>query len=180
MTYAFVFTDEHMSGSDHQIRLTAVNEENLKSAFGAIWWRFLEFEITRSKLMCEVAENPLTALILQVVAYHNLTLVQSAMKGQTYSEIRSAWELGDEALLSSLSQKLSFSAISDITGIDKETVRRSVKKLEERGWVVIDQENGIRYSPTKENQDKLLRLNDWEVTHLGRLLKRLHDAKNMG
>ena len=169
-----------MSGFDHQIRLTTVNEENLKSAFGAIWWRFLEFEITRSKLMCEVAGNPLTALILQVVAYHNLTLVQSAVKDQTYSEIRSAWELGGETLTSSLSQKLTFSAIADMTGIDKETVRRSVKKLEERGWVAIDHETGIKYSPTKENQDKLLMLNDWEVTHLARLLKRLNDAKNMG
>ena len=168
-----------MSGPDHQIRLTAVNEGNLKSAFGAIWWRFLEFEITRSKMMCEVAGNPLTALILQVVAYHNLTLVQSAVKGYSYSEIRSAWELGDKASTSSLTQKLTFSAIAEITCIDKETVRRSVKKLEERGWVVIDQETGIRYNPTTENQDKLLRLNDWEVTHLGRLLKRLNDAKNM-
>lgn len=175
-----VFTDAYMTGSNHQIRLTAVNEGNLKSAFGAIWWRFLEFEITRSKLMCDVAGNPLTALILQVVAYHNLTLVQSSVESQTYSEIRSAWELGDETLTSSLSQKLSFAAIADITSIDKETVRRSVKKLEEKGWVVIDQETGIKYNPTEANQDKLLRLNEWEVTNLGRLLKRLNDAKNMG
>ena len=48
-----------------------MSEESLKQAFGSIWGRFLEFEITRSKLICELAGNPVHALILQVVAYHN-------------------------------------------------------------------------------------------------------------
>jgi len=155
-----------------------VSEESLKRAFGAVWSRFLEFEITRSKLMSGVAGSPMSALILQVIAYHNLTLVQSAVENKTYSEIRSVWEASDKALTSHLPQKLSFSAIADMTGIDKETVRRSVKKLEEQGWVVINLKTGISYNPSKINQDKLLMLNEWELTHLGRLLKRLNEAKN--
>ena len=157
-----------------------MSEESLKRTFGSIWWRFLEFEITRSRMMTEVAGNISSALILQVVAYHNLTLIQSAVQGEAYSEIRSAWELDDITASHDLPQKLSFAAISDMTRIDKETVRRSVKKLAEQGWVVIDQETGIKYNPTEANQDKLLKLNEWEVTHLGRLLKRLNDGKNMG
>jgi DNA-binding IclR family transcriptional regulator len=70
-------------------------------------------------------------------------------------------------------QKLSYSAISDITGIDKETVRRSVKRLAEQDWVVIDQKTGIHYQPTVSNQDKLLTLNEWELVSLGRLIERL-------
>ena len=128
--------------------------------------------------MCEVAGNPLSALILQVVAYHNLTLVQSTAENKTYAGIRSAWELNDEAFEENWPQKLSFSAIADITGIDKETVRRSVKKLEEQRWVVIDPKTGISYNPSKINQDKLVSLNEWEITHFGRLLKRLNDASN--
>ena len=77
-------------------------------------------------------------------------------------------------------KKLSFAAIADITGIDKETVRRSVKRLEEQRWVVIDQKAGISYNPSKINQDKLVALNEWELTHFGRLLKRLNDADNQG
>jgi DNA-binding Lrp family transcriptional regulator len=88
--------------------------------------------------------------------------------------------VSDESLASDWPQKLSFAAIADITGIDKETVRRSVKKLEEQGWVVIEQKTGISYNPSKINQDKLLVFNEWEVTHLGRLLKRLNDADNPG
>ena len=113
-----------------------------------------------------------------MVAYHNLTLVQSSLEGETYVEIRGAWELGDQTSFSDLPQKLSFAAIADITGIDKETVRRSVKKLEEQRWVVIDPKTGISYNPSKINQDKLVSLNEWEITHFGRLLKRLNDASN--
>ena len=158
-----------------------MSEKNLRRVFGAVWSRFLEFEITRSKMMCEVAGNPLSAIILQVVAYHNLTLIQSAVKNKTYGEIRSAWELNDEVVLAChWPQKLSFAAIADITGVDKETVRRSVKKLEVQGWLSVDQKTGISYNPSQINQDKLLILNEWEIIHLGRLLKRLNDASNAG
>ena len=153
-----------------------MSEESLKRVFGAVWSRFLEFEITRSKMMAELTGSSSSALVLQVVAYHNLTLVQSSLESKTYSEIRGAWELGDQTSISDLPQKLSFAAIADITGIDKETVRRSVKKLEEQRWVAIDKKTGISYKPSKINQDKLVSLNEWELTHLGRLLKRLNDA----
>ena len=155
-----------------------MSEESLKRVFGAVWSRFLEFEITRSKMMAELTGSSSSALVLQVVAYHNLTLVQSSLESKTYSEIRGAWELGDQTSISDLPQKLSFAAIADITGIDKETVRRSVKKLEEQRWVAIDKKTGISYKPSKINQDKLVSLNEWELTHFGRLLKRLNDADN--
>ena len=126
--------------------------------------------------MAELTGSSSSALVLQVVAYHNLTLVQSSLESKTYSEIRGAWELRDQTSISDLPQKLSFAAIADITGIDKETVRRSVKKLEEQRWVVIDPKTGVSYNPSQINQDKLVSLNEWEITHFGRLLKRLNDA----
>tara|TARA_B110001452_G_scaffold253675_1_gene244598 strand:- start:383 stop:778 length:396 start_codon:yes stop_codon:yes gene_type:complete len=131
-------------------------------------------------MITELTGSSSSGLILQVVAYHNLTLVQSTLDSKTYSEIRGAWELGDQTSNSELPKKLSFAAIADITGIDKETVRRSVKKLEEQEWLSINQEAGISYNPSQTNQDKLLILNEWEVTHLGRLIKRLNDADNAG
>ena len=131
-------------------------------------------------MITELTGSSSSALILQVVAYHNLTLVQSTLDSKTYSEIRGAWELGDQTSNSELPKKLSFAAIADITGIDKETVRRSIKKLEEQEWLSINQDAGISYNPSQTNQDKLLILNEWEVTHLGRLIKRLNDADNAG
>ena len=73
-----------------------MSEDSLKRTFGSIWWRFLEFEITRSRMMTEVAGNMSSALILQVVAYHNLTVVQSNLNEERYEEIRAQWESGNK------------------------------------------------------------------------------------
>ena len=123
--------------------------------------------------MSEVAGNPVSALILQVVAYHNLTLVQSGLNEINYRAIREHWEAGGKGAQTKMPRKLSYAAISEITGIDKETVRRSVKRLAKQEWVVIDQKTGIHYKPSVSNQDKLLMLNEWELVHLGRLIERL-------
>ena len=152
-----------------------MSEDDLKKAFGSVWWRFLEFEITRSRMMSEVAGNPVSALILQVVAYHNLTLVQSDINEINYKAIRDHWEKNSANVQTKMPQKLSYAAISEITGIDKETVRRSVKRLAEQSWLVIDQKTGIHYQPSVSNQDKLLMFNEWEIVNLGRLIKRLQN-----
>ena len=123
--------------------------------------------------MSEVAGNPVSALILQVVAYHNLTIVQSDLNEVNYRAIREHWEAVGANIQTKMPRKLSYASISDITGIDKETVRRSVKRLAEQDWVVIDQKTGIHYQPSVSNQDKLLMLNEWELVNLGRLIERL-------
>ena len=123
--------------------------------------------------MSEVAGNHVSALILQVVAYHNLTLIQSFVNEKSYRVIRKQWEEGDTDIQTKTPKKLSYAAISEITGIDKETVRRSVKRLAEQDWVTIDQKTGIHYQPSVANQDKLLMLNEWELVSLGRLIERL-------
>ena len=155
-----------------------MGEDDLKRAFGSVWWRFLEFEITRSRMMSEVAGNTVSALILQVVAYHNLTIVQSGLNEINYRAIRERWEGSGKDDKSKMPKKLSYAAISDITGIDKETVRRSVKRLAEQEWVVINQKTGVHYQPSVSNQDKLLMLNEWELVNLGRLIDRLTDNLN--
>ena len=155
-----------------------MSEESLKQAFGSIWGRFLEFEITRSRLICELAGNPVHALILQVVAYHNLTLVQASVGSEAYSEIRSKWEENDMTGASDLPLKLSFASIAELTGIDKETVRRAAKKLAEQGWLDIDKKTGVHYNPSQSNQEKLVTFNEWEITQLSRLLKRMTYNQN--
>ena len=143
-----------------------------------IWRRFLEFEITRSRLICEFAGNPVNALILQVVAYHNLTLVQASVGSEAYSEIRSKWEMNDIKGSSDLPLKLSYASIAELTGIDKETVRRAVQKLAEQGWVERNHQTGIHYNPTRSNQEKLVVFNEWELAQLGRLLQRMTESQN--
>ena len=156
-----------------------MSEESLKRAFGTIWWRFLEFEITRGRRICEFSGNPVNALVLQVVAYHNLTLVQASVGSKAYSEIRTKWEKNDIKGAGDLPLKLSYASIAELTGIDKETVRRAVKKLAEQRWLEIDQKTGIHYSPAQSNQERLVMFNEWELAHLGRLLDRLNNFEKV-
>lgn len=79
---------------------------------------------------------------------------------------------------SDLSLKLPYDSIVELTGIDKETIRRAVKKLAEHGWLEVDKTTGIHYNPTQLSQDKLVMFNEWELGELGRLLKRINDFQN--
>ena len=94
------------------------------------------------------------------------------------SEIRSKWEKNDLKGASKLPLKLSYASIAELTGIDKETVRRAVQKLAEQGWVDMSHKTGIHYNPTQSNQDKLVIFNEWEVAQLGRLLERMTGSQN--
>ena len=61
--------------------------------------------------MSEIAGNPVSALILQVVAYHNLTLVQFSLNKESYKEIRMGWEASGEKIKSGMTRKLSYASI---------------------------------------------------------------------
>ena len=98
----------------------------LKKAFGKVWRRFLEFEISRCRVICEVAGDPLPGLVLKVLLHHNLNVVQSAVESENYAAIREQWEVRDTWKSSDLLKKLSYAAISDMTGIVKETISRTV------------------------------------------------------
>jgi hypothetical protein len=93
-------------------------------------------------------------------------------------EIRSKWEKNDMQAATNLPSKLLYASIADLTGIDKKTVRRTVKKLTERGWFGVVKKIGIHYNPIKINQNKLVMCNEWELDQFGRLLTRFDNARN--
>ncbi len=66
---------------------------------------------------------------------------------------------------------LNYAAIAELTGIDKETTRRAVLKLEKNQWLTVDKKLGITYAPSEKNQKMLLDLNEWELKFLGKLVK---------
>jgi DNA-binding MarR family transcriptional regulator len=51
--------------------------------------------------------------------------------------------------------------IAELTGLDKETVRRNVKALVDRGFVTADRKLGVMFSPTEEQNDLIV--NDLNV-----------------
>lgn len=147
-----------------------LSEAKLRANFRDVWPKFLEFQISRSKRCVEVAGSVNGYLVLQVIAYHNLSLINSTTSVESYEQSRNAWELGWSDTLLDLPYILNFAAISALTGLDKETARRAVLKLEKNGWVTVDKKLGITYSPSDENQRLLLELNEWELGFLGRLI----------
>ena len=147
-----------------------LSEAKLRANFRDVWPKFLEFQISRSKRCVEVAGSVNGYLVLQVIAYHNLSLINATTSFDSYEEARNAWELGWSDTSLDLPFILNYAAISELTGLDKETTRRAVLKLEKNGWLTVDKKLGITYSPSDENQALLLELNEWELVFLGRLM----------
>ena len=146
-----------------------MDEQEIRRVFGVIWPKFLEFEISRSRNAIRFIGNANAYLVFQVIAYHSLSSLIDAHKSNEYETIREAWEKGETSNLSHLPQKLSYASISDITELDKETVRRIVKKFIKDGWVKFSKEKGIYYSANDDNEKKLLSFNEWEINEFGRL-----------
>ncbi len=53
-------------------------------------------------------------------------------------------------------EKLSILTVSQISGIDKETSRRTIKKLISDGWITYSRKEGIRYYPTEEKNQLMI------------------------
>ncbi|HBP60856.1 MAG TPA: hypothetical protein DD668_14865, partial [Alphaproteobacteria bacterium] len=68
-------------------------------------------------------------------------------------------------------KKLTYALISELTGLDKETVRRNVKTLEENGWGTTSRMAGIRFSASEEMNAQLIELNKVERQLVGKFAK---------
>ena len=111
--------------------------------FAAFWLSFLELEITRSKLLLQTCGSANMYLVLQAVNYHYIRLVFEANNGDgSYQKIKEGFLCPDK-FASGITKKLNFSTISEWTGLDKETVRRTCKKAQNQNWVKMNTESGI-------------------------------------
>ena len=73
---------------------------------------------------------------------------------------------------------LTYSLISSMTSLSIETIRRQVKKLEKNNWVTYTKKEGVKFSPSEENNKFLADVfNVREVTDLGRFLDVIEKQK---
>ena len=133
---------------------------SLEENFTPIWQRFLEMEIIRSQYCLKFAGSANAYLVLQVVCWNHFLLVTEDQVGNSYEATIDSWFASQTGMTTS-NKKLTYALISDLTGLDKETVRRNVKMLEKRGFVSADRKNGVMFTPTPENNDRLV--NDLNV-----------------
>ena len=127
--------------SDEQIR------ELVTERFSEIWPEVLLFFIVRTQKLNATLGNPLDAMIMQVICWHHFLLsIREIIDAgdstfDTALKLWSRYNNADDAAGSS--KRLTFVAIERLTAIPFETVRRRVRGLEKRGWVVINDEIGI-------------------------------------
>ena len=134
--------------------------DNFYENFGSIWERFLSFEINRSREAMKYFGNANNYFILQVIAWHNLYVIQRREKNENYETLRRQWGNSKFEFENTIPDKLSVLTASQISGIDKETTRRAVKSLASDKWIIYTPSNGIVYSPTESNNKLMIEFNE--------------------
>ena len=134
---------------------------SLDENFLLIWRRFLEMEIIRSQHCLKVAGSANAYLVLQVVCWHHFLLVGEELEDTSIDATREIW-IALASQHGAKGKKLTYALIAELTGLDKETVRRNVKALAERGFVKAERKLGVMFAPTEERNKQIV--NELNVT----------------
>ncbi|MDC0458100.1 hypothetical protein OAM56_09285 [Alphaproteobacteria bacterium] len=142
----------------------------IQNKFTSIWPHFLIFEIMRSKIGTKAWGSANGYLIFQVIAWHHVLILTASMNSELRKEAVNLWyklsKTGFET-----SSTLTYTLVSELTSLSVETVRRQVKKLDQNNWVSYSKKEGIKYSPSEENNKYLAdTFNVKEVQNFGKLL----------
>ena len=149
--------------------------------FFNIWKRFLEFEITRSKHCLAFAGSANAYLVFQVICWHQLLNIGETLDDVSYETTVDHW-YEQSSTNPPHPKRLTYSLIAELTGLDKETVRRNVKAHEARGWVTTSREKGICFSADEKMNSQLVDLNRLERELLAKFTSVLtrHGAVSAG
>lgn len=128
--------------------------------FGTIWERFLNFEINRSREAIKYFGNSNSYFILQTIAWHNIYIIQKEEGFKNYDRLKKQWGERHLEFQKPIPNKLSILAVSQISGLDKETCRRTIKKLISDGWITYTRSDGIKYFPTEKKNQLMIKFNE--------------------
>ena len=152
-------------------------ENFLQQNFVAIWHHFLSFEINRSKFAVETWGSGNAYLIFQVIAWHHILVMTDEAESQIREEAVELWFKLTETGFKTRTV-LTYSLISSLTSLSIETIRRQVKKLEKNNWVTYSKKEGVKFSPSNDNNKFLADIfNVKEVRDLGRFLDVIEKQK---
>ena len=130
---------------------------SLDENFLLIWRQFLEMEIIRSQHCLKLTGSANAYLVLQVICWHHFLLVSEDLEETSLDATLEGWfTLSKQP--GSKGKKLTYALIADLTGLDKETVRRNVKVLSSRGFVTADRKQGVVFSPTDKRNNEIVNL----------------------
>ena len=151
--------------------------DNFYKNFGSIWERFLSFEINRSREAIKYFGNANNYFILQTIAWHNFHILRKKEGTSKYESLRRQWGASNFDFEETVPDKLSVLTASQISGIDKETTRRTVNNLVADKWIIYSPSGGIVYSPTESNNQLMIEFN--EIVEIPLFLKLASKIKKL-
>ena len=146
----------------------------IENNFSEIWFQFLYFEVMRSRDCVRfMKNNPNGYLILQVISWHHGLVLLSENKNQDRKNFVKSWE-GSSKSKTKPNKKLTYSLVSELTGLSIETIRRQVKKLINERWVTYTKKEGIIYTPNIDKAKEMTEyLNPKEIDRFVNLLSNI-------
>ena len=146
----------------------------IENNFSEIWFQFLYFEVMRSRDCVKfMRNNPNGYLILQVISWHHGLVLLSENKNQDRKNFVKSWE-GSSKSKTKTNKKLTYSLVSELTGLSIETIRRQVKKLINERWVTYSKKEGIIYMPHIDKAKEMTEnLNPKEIDRFVNLLSNI-------
>ena len=152
-------------------------EAFIKKNFLTLWTDFLEFEIQRSLMCIKMFENPNAYIIMQIICWNQQLSIIRKSKYIEREEVRLKW-FEDSKFGNVDKMKLSYSLVSELSGLSIETIRRHVKTMIDKGWVTYSKKAGIEFRASEENMKDLAdNLNVKEVSLLSRFLAKIEKLK---
>ena len=146
----------------------------IEKNFSEIWFQFLYFEVMRSRDCVKfMRNNPNGYLILQVISWHHGLVLLSENKNQDRKNFVKSWEASAKSKTKP-NKKLTYSLVSELTGLSIETIRRHVKKLINEQWVSYSKKEGIIYNPNIDKAKEMTEhLNPKEIDRFVNLLSNI-------
>ena len=149
----------------------------LTENFLSVWHQILYFEISRSRAAVKSWGNANCYLVFEVTCWHHILALTSKTDLKLRDEAVKLWFSLSRSGFDT-STVLTYTLISDMTSLSIETVRRQVKKLEEKKWASYSKKNGVILNPSDENNKYLADVfNVKEVDNLGNLLETISKKK---
>ena len=146
--------------------------ENLqKTNLLSIWDKYLFFQINRSRKALKLFGNANGFLIFQVICWHYILILKESpeldYKRIYGNNVIKLWKkFGKEGFNNK--SVLTYTLVSDLTGLSIETVRKQVLKLRKGKWVYYSVKLGIILTPNEQNNTLLTDVfNSKEVGILG-------------
>ena len=157
-----------------------VNKEFIDKNFSTIHLSFLQTIVFRQSFINHNLGGAVDSCIIQIVCWHHLTsLLNDNLKNES-TEFQKALHYWNNSFgVNFSSKKLTLTLLSELSAIPLETVRRRVIQLEKLNWVKYSPKTGVVYSPSKENNNLIVEINEKEKEMQANYLNIYEKAKSL-